>query len=122
MPKRRPIQRTDTFQSDHEFVIYHSRIAFEATSTSGANRYSSMRRAPVLSSTVTAIPEVSGWSGHRDRDRLDVGLQHHWEHEILPLRSPPAKPAALEARVGSPSIALASGSGMASLAMRVTCA
>ena len=39
---------------------HRSRIAFEATSTSGENRYSSIRRAPVLSSTVTAMPDVSG--------------------------------------------------------------
>src|ERR1700722_7647879 len=42
-------------------LAHRSRIAFEATSTSGENRYSSLRRAQVLSSTVTAIPDVSGW-------------------------------------------------------------
>jgi hypothetical protein len=41
-------------------AVHRSRIARDATSTIGANRYSRTRRAPVFSSTVTAIPEVNG--------------------------------------------------------------
>jgi hypothetical protein len=80
-----------------------------------------MRRAPVLNATVTAMPEVSGWTTP-STDRLDVGLQHRGEHEVLRALSAAKAGRIRDARVGTPSIALASGSGNASLAMRVTCA
>jgi hypothetical protein len=51
--RRRPELRSGS-------LPHRSRMAWEATSTSGENRYSSMRRVPVLSSTVAAMPEVSG--------------------------------------------------------------
>jgi len=41
---------------------YLSRIALPATSTSGENRYSRIRRLPVLISTVTVMPGDSGTS------------------------------------------------------------
>ena len=71
--------------------------------------------------TVTAMPDVSGWTAPSTAIVSASGLSTTGNTKFW-VRSPPAKPAALETRVGSPSIALASGSGMASLAMRVTCA
>ncbi len=44
------------------FARHRSRIARDATSTRGEKTYSMRRRAPVFSSTVAAMPEVSGSS------------------------------------------------------------
>ena len=55
----------------------------DVTSTSGENRYSRMRRLPVFTSTVTAIPGVRGAARPSISIDGEFGRQRHWEHEIL---------------------------------------
>ena len=77
------------------------------------------RRAPVFSSTVAAMPEVSGWSTP-STEIVETSGSRTTANTRFWVRSPPAKPVVFDGRVGSPSMALASGAGIASLAIRFT--
>ena len=70
-------------------------------------------------STVAAMPEVSGRATPSTM-MVETSGSSSTANTRFWVRSAPAKPDALETRVGSPSMALASGDGMASLAMRTT--
>ena len=58
-------------------------MAREATSTRGENRYSIRRREPVLSSTVAAMPEVSGRSAPSTSMVETSRLELDREHQVL---------------------------------------